>query len=76
METIREAIGTEHLMIVNEDSVRKDEGKTAMLDVFAEIVEAKYEGDDFANVVSATFLRILDEARDVLRSVPTQGRPF
>jgi microsomal dipeptidase-like Zn-dependent dipeptidase len=76
MEKIKDAVGTKYLMIVNEDCVRKDEGKTTMLDVFAEIVKAEYERDDFANVVSATFLRILDEARDVGPKVPTRGRPF
>jgi microsomal dipeptidase-like Zn-dependent dipeptidase len=76
MEKIKDAVGTKYLMIVNEDCVRKDEGKTAMLDVFAEIVKADYERDDFANVVSVTFLRILDEARDVGPKVPTRGRPF
>jgi hypothetical protein len=76
MEQVKEAIGTKHLMIVNEDCVRHDDGKMAMLDVMAEMVKADYERDDFANPVSNTFLRILDEARDVGPKVPTQGRPF
>ena len=76
MEQVKEAIGTEHLMIVNVECVRHEPGKTAVLDVVAEMIKADYERDDFANPISDTFLRILDEARDVGPRVPTEGRPF
>jgi hypothetical protein len=76
MESVKEAIGTKHLLIVNEDCYWKEDGKKAALDIVSEILEAKYEREDFANVFSATFLRILDEARDVGPKDPPSGRPF
>jgi hypothetical protein len=76
METVREMIGTKYLMILNEDCYWKDDGKKAALGVVSEILRAKYEREDFANVFSATFLRILDEARDVGPKDPPSGRPF
>jgi hypothetical protein len=74
MDEVKEAIGSNHLMIVNIPCVRHDAGKTAMLDVVAEMVKAECERDDFSNPISNTFLRILDEARDVGPKVPARGR--
>jgi microsomal dipeptidase-like Zn-dependent dipeptidase len=73
---LKEFIGTKYVMIVNEDCVRHEAGKTAMLDVVAEFAKADYEREDFANIFSGTFLRILDEARDVGPKPPPSGRPF
>ncbi len=76
MEAVKKAIGTKYLLIVNEDCYWKDDGKKAALGVVSEILEAKYESEDFANVFSATFLRILDAARDVGPKEPPSRRPF
>lgn len=73
---LKEFIGTKCVMIVSEDCVRQEEGKLAMLDVVAEVANAEYERDDFANIFSGTFLRVLDEARDVGPKAPPSGRPF
>jgi microsomal dipeptidase-like Zn-dependent dipeptidase len=76
IETVKDAIGTKHVLIVNEDCYWKKDGKKAALGVVSEILQAKYEADDFANVFSATFLRILDAARDVGPKEPPSRRPF
>ena len=76
VETLKESIGTKYVMIVNEDCVRQEQGKLAMLDVVAKVAEAGYERDDFANIFSGTFLRVLDDARDVGPKPPPSGRPF
>jgi hypothetical protein len=76
METVKKAIGTKHLLIVNEDCYWKDDGKKAVINVVSMILKAKYEREDFANVFSSSFLRILDEARDVGPKTPPSGRPF
>ena len=73
---LKEFIGTKYVMIVNEDCLRHDPGKAAMLDVVAEFANAKYEREDFANIFSGTFLRVLEEARDVGPKPPPSGRPF
>jgi microsomal dipeptidase-like Zn-dependent dipeptidase len=76
METVREKIGTKYLLILNLDCYWKEDGKKAAIGVVSAILGAKYEREDFANVFSATFLRILDEARDVGPKAPPSGRPF
>ena len=76
VEKLKESIGTKYVMIVNEECVRQEQGKMAMLDVVAKVAEAEYERDDFANIFSGTFLRVLDEARDVGPKPPPSGRPF
>jgi CO dehydrogenase/acetyl-CoA synthase gamma subunit (corrinoid Fe-S protein) len=63
IDAIKESIGTQHVMIVNESCLWKDEGKNAMLNVISEIIEGKYERSDFANILSRTFLRVLNTAR-------------
>ena len=63
MEEVRAAIGTKHLMIVNELSLWEEGGRNQMLDVIAEILKAEYEREDFANVFSAAFLGIVDRVR-------------
>ncbi len=72
----KEAVGTEHLMIVNEDCVWKDAGKGQMLDVIYEIIKAEYEREDFRNVISRTFLRVLTAARADKTSQASARRPF
>jgi microsomal dipeptidase-like Zn-dependent dipeptidase len=63
IDAIKESIGTQHVMIVNESCLWKDEGKNAMLNVISEIIEGKYERSDFANILSRTFIRVLSTAR-------------
>jgi len=72
----KEAGGTEHLMIVNEDCVWKDAGKGQMVDVISEIIKAEYERGDFRNVISGTFLRVLTAARADKTSQASSRRPF
>jgi len=58
-----EAVGTQHLLILNEQCLWKEEGRDQIMDVVALMLKAEYGRGDFANVFSSTFLRILDQVR-------------
>lgn len=60
----KEAIGTPHLMIVNEICLWHKPGQTQMLKVISSLLKSKLEGMDLANIFSGTFLRVLDKARE------------
>ena len=72
----KEAVGTEHLLIVNEDCMWKDAGKGQMVDVISEIIKAEYDRGDFRNVISGTFLRVLTAAREDNPDQASARRPF
>ncbi|UCE42834.1 MAG: M20/M25/M40 family metallo-hydrolase [Candidatus Aminicenantes bacterium] len=63
IDAIKEAIGSQYVMMVNEPCFWKDEGKNLMLKVITEIIKGKYERADLSNIFSRTFLRVLNEAR-------------
>lgn len=60
IEQVKEAVGTKHVMIFNEESLWEDAGKNQMLDVISQILKAEYDRTDFSNVLSSTFLRVLN----------------
>ena len=76
LEEARSSIGTEHLMMVNEQCLWEEEGKNKMLMAISEIIKAKYERDDLSNIFSSTFLRVLNEARKGKELPPISMRPF
>lgn len=63
MDEVKEAIGTQYLMMVNEQCLWGDSGKNQMLKVISEIIKAEYERSDLSNIFSSTFLRVLNKAR-------------
>jgi aminopeptidase YwaD len=63
LDEFKKAVGTEHLMMVNEPCLWGKAGKDPMLKVITEIVKAKYGRSDRSNIFSSTFLRVLREAR-------------
>ena len=64
MNAIKEAIGTQYLMIVNEENLWEDTGKNMMLNVISEILKAKYERYDLPYIFSGTFLRVINKVRE------------
>ena len=69
-------MGTAHLMIVDEQCVWGKAGKGQMLKVITEILKAKYERSDIANLFSGTFIRVLNKTRGEGRTRPFAYRPF
>jgi hypothetical protein len=63
IDEAKKAIGTEYLSIVSEHCLWENEGKEQMLSVIAELLKAKHENEDLANLFSGAFMRALNRAR-------------
>jgi hypothetical protein len=63
IDRAKKLIGTERLMIVNEQCLWGKAGKNQMLKLMSEILRADYKGKDVFNLFSATFLRFLVKLR-------------
>lgn len=63
LDAARKAIGSDHLMIVNEESLLEKPVQENVLRVLTEILNARYEWLDIVQPFSRTFLRIVDKAR-------------
>jgi hypothetical protein len=63
IDEAKKAIGTEYLSIVSENCLWENEGKEQMLSVIAELLKAKHENEDLANLFSGAFMRALNRAR-------------
>jgi len=62
LDEARKAIGSEYLILVNEESIQ-GEGKGQILRLISEILKANYEWKDIFAIFSETFLKLLDEGR-------------
>jgi len=76
LDEAKKSLGTEHLMIVNEQCLWGKAGKEQMLKVISEILKANYERSDISNIFSGTFLRVLNKVRGEGRSRPFAYIPF
>ena len=76
LEEARKALGSEYLMIVNQECLWKEAGKEQMLDVISERLKVKFETGEVPNLFSATFLRVLGRARGEEPSRPFAFIPF
>jgi len=76
LDEAKKAIGSEHLVFVNELCLWGNAGKEQMLKVFSEIIKAKYRRPDVPNIFTFTFLRVLREARGEEASRPFAFIPF
>ena len=63
LEEGKKAVGTEYLSIISENCLWEKAGKQQMLNVIAELLKAKYENEDLANLFSGAFMRALNRAR-------------
>ncbi|MFC1543735.1 M28 family peptidase [Gemmatimonadota bacterium] len=69
LDTLLAALGEDHLMVVNEQSLEEGEGKQQMLGVISEMLKAGYEHLDnyldftMNGLFSGTFLRVLEASR-------------
>jgi hypothetical protein len=76
LDEAKKAIGTENLSIVSENSLWEEVGKDQMVRLIEEMLKAKYENEDLANLFSATFLRVLNKARTEDTPRPAAYMPF
>ncbi|NIM90867.1 MAG: M20/M25/M40 family metallo-hydrolase [Candidatus Aminicenantes bacterium] len=78
LDEVKNAIGTDYLMIVNEQCLWGEKGKEQMLGLISEIIRSKYKrpGRDVSNLFSSTFLRVLDKARGEKAPQTFAYRPF
>ena len=63
LDEARKTAGTANLSIVTGNCLWGKAGKDQMLGLIGEMLKAKYENEDLANLFSGTFLRVLDKAR-------------
>ena len=76
LNDFKEAIGTQYLMMVNEECLWEDAGKNLMLNAISEIIKAKFERFDLSNIFSGTFLRIINKVRAGDTQQAMQFMPF
>jgi len=62
IDEAKKGIGLEYLSIVSENDLWQSSGKGQMLNVIAELLRAKYQLEDLANLFSGAFLRALNRA--------------
>jgi len=62
IDAAKKAVGAEYLSIVNETCLCQDAGKEQMLNVIAELLKAKFEIGELANLFSGSFTRTLERA--------------
>jgi hypothetical protein len=62
IDEAKKAIGAEYLSIVSENCLWEKAGRGQMLDVVAELLRAKYEVEELANLFSGAFMRALNRA--------------
>lgn len=76
LQQAREAIGTQHLMIVNEQCLWGAKAQDQMLKLISEMIKEKYERTDFSNLFSATLLRVMRAVRPEGPAGPVPYIPF
>ncbi|MFQ6109345.1 MAG: hypothetical protein ACE5L7_07310, partial [Candidatus Aminicenantales bacterium] len=76
LDEAKESLSTDHLLIVNEQCLWREQGREQMLGVISEILKAKYERTEISNLFSESFLRILKEVRREGEQAPVAFIPF
>ncbi len=76
LEAAKKTIGIESLAVVNENCLWGEAAKEQMIDVIGEMLRAKYENEEMANLFSGTFLRTLEKAGSADAAEITGIRPF
>lgn len=70
LDEAKKALGSDHLLMVNERCIWEEEGRQQMLNVVSEILKAHYQGSEIAGLFSETFLRVLREVRGEEQASP------
>jgi hypothetical protein len=65
LSELKEALGTESIVFVNELCLWSDKTKEALLLVFSEIAKAEFDRRALTNIFSGNLMRIMDKARGI-----------
>jgi len=76
IDEVKKTIGSDYLMMVNEQCLWGNEGKEQLRKVISEIIRAEYRRPDVPNIFTFTFLRVLDKARGERVPQTFAYRPF
>ncbi len=76
LDEAKTALGAETLSIVTENCLWSQAGKQQMVGLIGEMLKAKYENEDLANLVSGSFLRVLERVRTTDANRPLSFMPF
>ncbi len=63
IDAAKKAVGAEYIAIVTENSLWESAGKEQMINVLTELLRARYENEELANLFSGAFMRALNRAR-------------
>jgi hypothetical protein len=63
LDEAKKALGAENLSIDTENCLWSKAGKEQMVGLIGEMLKAKYENEDLANLISGSFMRVLDKVR-------------
>ena len=76
LDEAKKVVGTETLSIVTENCLWGNVGKKQMIDLVGEMLRAKYENEDLANLFSGTFMKTLEKTRAAEAAGSTGFMPF
>jgi microsomal dipeptidase-like Zn-dependent dipeptidase len=62
LAAIKDFLGSEHVIIINQDSILEADQKAGLLRIMARILTSGYPWSDILNFFSGTFLRVLGDA--------------
>jgi hypothetical protein len=66
LDAVKEAVGTDHIMLVNQECLWKDAGADSVIDVIPYFIKADYDRRDLGGMFTQTFFRVLNQVREAL----------
>lgn len=66
LDAVKEAVGAEHVMLVNQDCLWSQKGADSVLDVIPYFIDAEYDRRALSLIFSQAFFQILDRVRGSL----------
>ncbi len=63
IDAAKKALGAEYTAVVAENSLWENAGKEQMMNVLTELLKARYENEELADLFSGSFMRALSRAR-------------
>jgi Peptidase family M28 len=76
LDEAKKAVGAENLSIVTENCLWGKPGKEQVIGLIEELLKAKYESEDLANLFSGAFMGVLERARAAEAARPSGFMPF
>jgi hypothetical protein len=76
LDAAKKVVGAENLSIVTENCLWGKPGREQMFGLIGELLKAKYESEDLANLFSGAFMSVLERARTTDAARPSGFMPF